>query len=134
MAQTRMPIFRVENLVQVLSCQLKSVSHWSDLKNFLFRAKNGLFCNILLRSRAERGQFKIKVFTSEGKSAAIFCFQVAALVPNMFCNFYLVENQKIAKNLTRIKAIEKISTDLEYLELKIFFDASMTKSKIVKFY
>jgi hypothetical protein len=49
---------------------------------------------------------------NEGKSAASFCHQVAALVPAMLCNFYLVKNHKIAE------AREKISTYLQSLELK----------------
>ncbi len=35
---------------------------------------------------------------NEGISAASFCPQVAAWVPDMFCNFYLLKNRKIAKN------------------------------------
>ncbi len=38
---------------------------------------------------------------------ASFCCQVAAWVPDMFCNFYLVKNHKIAKNSTTSKAREK---------------------------
>jgi len=34
---------------------------------------------------------------NEGKLAASFCHHVAALVPDMFCNFYLAKNYKIAK-------------------------------------
>jgi hypothetical protein len=33
--------------------------------------------------------------------------------PDMFCNFYLVKNHKIANNLTTTKAREKISAALE---------------------
>ena len=51
-----------------------------------------------------------------GESAASFCCQVAALVPDMVCNFYLVKNHKIANNSTTIEAREKISTYLESLE------------------
>jgi len=35
---------------------------------------------------------------NEWKSAASFSLQVAALVPAMLCNFYLVKNHKNAKN------------------------------------
>jgi hypothetical protein len=42
-----------------------------------------------------------------GKSAACFYRQVAAWFPDMFCNFYLVKNHKIAKNSTTTKAREK---------------------------
>ncbi len=50
------------------------------------------------------------------KSVAIFCRQVAAWVPDMFWNFYLVKNHKIANTTTTTDAREKMSTDLEYLE------------------
>jgi hypothetical protein len=52
----------------------------------------------------------------EGKSAASFCLQVAALVPNMFGNFYFAKNHKIANSSAITEAREKISTDLESLE------------------
>jgi hypothetical protein len=45
---------------------------------------------------------------NEGKSAASFCRQVAALVPAMFCNFYLVKNHKITDNSATTEAREKI--------------------------
>jgi hypothetical protein len=48
-----------------------------------------------------------------GESAASFCHQLAALLPDMFCNFYLAKNYKIANNSTTAKAREKLSTDLE---------------------
>jgi hypothetical protein len=53
---------------------------------------------------------------NEGESAASFCCQVAALFPDMFCNFYLWKNHKINKYSTTTKAKEKISADLESLE------------------
>ncbi len=56
------------------------------------------------------------VLTNEGESAASFCRQVAALLPDMFWSFYLVKNHKYAKNSTTTKAREKISTDLASLE------------------
>ena len=52
---------------------------------------------------------------------------MAAWFPDMFCNFYLVKNHEIAKNSTATKTREKISTDLESLEFKNFFDACLTK-------
>jgi hypothetical protein len=51
---------------------------------------------------------------------------LAALFPDMFCNFYAVKNHKIAKNSTTTNAREKISTDLESLE---FFHVCLTKFK-----
>ncbi len=50
---------------------------------------------------------------NERKSPASFCCQVAAWFLDMFCNFYLVRNHKIAQNSTTTKAREKISADLE---------------------
>jgi hypothetical protein len=41
---------------------------------------------------------------------------VAACFPDMFCDFDLVKNGKIANNSATTEAIEKISTDLESLE------------------
>jgi hypothetical protein len=43
-------------------------------------------------------------FINEGKSAASFCRQVAALVSDMFYSFYLVENHKIANNSATTKS------------------------------
>jgi hypothetical protein len=53
---------------------------------------------------------------NEGKSAASFCHQLAALVPDMYYNFYLVKNCKSAKDIITTKAREKISADMESLE------------------
>jgi len=41
---------------------------------------------------------------------------VAALTPDVFCNFYLVKNHKIANNWATTKAKGKIGTYLESLE------------------
>jgi hypothetical protein len=54
----------------------------------------------------------------QDKSAASFCHQMAAWVPDMFSHFCLVKNHKIANNSTTTNAREKISTDLEPIELK----------------
>ncbi len=43
---------------------------------------------------------------NEGISVASFCRQVAAWFPDMLCNFYLVKNHKIDKNLTTTEARE----------------------------
>jgi hypothetical protein len=56
------------------------------------------------------------LFANEGIAAASFCRQVAALVKDLFCNFYLVKNHKIANNSATTEAREKISTYLESLE------------------
>ncbi len=66
---------------------------------------------------------------NEGKSVASFCCLVAALVPDMFCNFYLVKNHKTAINLqvATTQAKEKIRTHLESSEFKTFFDVCLTK-------
>ncbi len=44
---------------------------------------------------------------NEGKLVARFCHQVAAQVPDMFCNFYLVKSHKIANNSATTEAREK---------------------------
>jgi hypothetical protein len=62
---------------------------------------------------------------NEGNSAASFCHQLAAWVPDMLCNFYLVKNHKIAKNSKTTNARKKMSTDLELLD----FFSCMTNFK-----
>jgi len=42
---------------------------------------------------------RLSLILNEGKSAASFCCQVEAQVLDMFCNFYIVKNHKIAKKL-----------------------------------
>jgi hypothetical protein len=53
---------------------------------------------------------------NEEKSAASFCRQVAAWVPDMLCNFYIVKIHILTKNSTTTKAREKISKDLKSLK------------------
>jgi len=56
---------------------------------------------------------------NEGISAASFFRQVAAWVPDTFCNFNLVKNHNIANKINNsltTEAREKISTYLESLE------------------
>jgi len=50
---------------------------------------------------------RLSCYNYEGKSAASFCHRVTAWFPDMFRNFCLVKNHKIAKNLTTTKAREK---------------------------
>ncbi len=54
---------------------------------------------------------------NEKISAASFCCQVAALVSDMFCNFYLVKIHKAANNSVTTEAREKMSRYLESLEI-----------------
>jgi hypothetical protein len=56
------------------------------------------------------------VLQMRGNQLPVFCHQAAAQVPDRFCNFYLVKNQRIAKNTTTSKARENISTDFQSLE------------------
>ncbi len=69
----------------------------------------------------------------KGESAASFCGQVAALLPDMFGSFYLVKNHKHAKNSTTTKAREKINTDLASLEFKKMRYVRLNL-KAIKFY
>jgi hypothetical protein len=54
---------------------------------------------------------------------------VAALVPEMFCNFYLVKKHNFANDPTAAVAREKIIANLESLEFYNYFDAGLTKLK-----
>jgi hypothetical protein len=53
--------------------------------------------------------------SNQDKSAARFWWQVAAWVPNMFCNFYFAKSHKIDNNSVTTEAREIIGTDLEFL-------------------
>jgi len=44
---------------------------------------------------------------NQNKSAASFCHQVSAWVPDLFSNFYLVKSHKIANNSLTTEAREK---------------------------
>ncbi len=52
---------------------------------------------------------------------------MAAWVPAMSCNFYIVKSSKLANNSDTTEAREKLSTDLESLEFEKCFDACLTK-------
>jgi hypothetical protein len=58
---------------------------------------------------------------NDGKLAASFCRQVAALVPDMFCNFYLVKNYIVAKNSTT-KVSEEIIRTIKFYLIKLATD------------
>jgi hypothetical protein len=45
--------------------------------------------------------------TNQDKSAASFSQQVAAWIPDMFCDFYIVDNHKLSYNPTTTNAREK---------------------------
>ncbi len=66
-----------------------------------------------VRPQRDRGYNRMPM-ANERISAASFCLHVAALLSDMFCNFYLVKNHKSADNSTSTRG--KISTDLESLE------------------
>ncbi len=59
---------------------------------------------------------------------------MAARVPDMFCNFYLVKNHTIGNNSTTTEAWEKGSADLEFIEFKFFLMLLQLKSKAKKFH
>ncbi len=73
--------------------------------------------------------------SNEGKSAASFCRQVAALVPVKFCNFYFVKNHKIANNPATTEAREKNKHIFGILRiLEIFVMYVQQNLKTIKFY
>ncbi len=78
---------------------------------------------------ATQKAFKNSSFnTNEEKSAASFCHQVAAWVSDMFCNFHLVKNCKIANNLATTEGREKKRIS----GIHKIFDACLTKLEIYK--
>ncbi len=56
---------------------------------------------------------------------------MAAWVQDVFCNFYLVKNHKIANILTTAKARENLSTNLESLKFLMYV---WLNSNTIKFY
>jgi hypothetical protein len=66
------------------------------------RLKNGIFLYFLIFLKFNH--IKNGLLFNEGKPATSFCHQVAALVPDMFCNFYLVKNYKIANDTATSEA------------------------------
>ncbi len=67
-------------------------------------------------NKAGSGYTIVGVLVFQGKSAASFCHQVTAWFPDIFRNFYSLENHKIVKNSATATAREKISADMESLE------------------
>jgi hypothetical protein len=63
------------------------------------------------------------------KSAACFCQQVAAWVPDIICSFNLMKNHKIANNSAITYAREKINTYLESSEFLKIIDVCLAKLK-----
>ncbi len=57
---------------------------------------------------------------------------MAAWDQDMFHNFYLAKNHKIANDSMTTKAREQISTDLESLEFKKCFDVCLKQSIFAK--
>jgi hypothetical protein len=51
------------------------------------------------------------------------------MAPDIFSNFDVVKNHKIANNAVTDKAKKHISTDLESLEFYTFFDVCLAKFK-----
>ncbi len=49
------------------------------------------------------------------KTVASFCHWVAVQFPDLFFNFYLMKNHKVANKSVAIEAREKVNTDLESL-------------------
>ena len=66
------------------------------------------FQSVLHHSNQQSGNLaRRSEFVNQNNSAASFCCQVAAWVPDMFCYFYLVKNHKVATNSATIIAREK---------------------------
>jgi hypothetical protein len=68
------------------------------------------------------------ILSYEGKSAASVLCQVAALVPGMFYNFYLVKNHKITNNSATTEPREKNKHFFGILRIKN--DVCLTKFEI----
>ncbi len=76
----------------------------------------------------------ILITGNERKSATSFCHQVAVMVSDMFCNFYLLKNFKIANNSATTEAREKISRYLASSEFQKIFDPCLTNFENYQIY
>jgi len=78
---------------------------------------------------------KHKTFSiNQEKSAARFCRQVAAWVPDMFSNCYLARNHKTANNSTTAEAIEKNKDRFKILKILECFCVFLNTFETFKFY
>ncbi len=93
--------------------------------NLVKRRQEKLFSKkiLLLNAVCEFNQFIkhnspeiIEYILIKDKSVASFCHQVAAWVPDLFRNFYLVNNHTNENNSTTTIATEKVTADLESLQ------------------
>ncbi len=71
---------------------------------------------------------------NEGESAASFCCQVAAWVPDLFCNLYFVKYPKVAKDFATTKAREKIAQIWNTQNFRNFLIHVGQNFKTIKFY
>jgi hypothetical protein len=97
----------------------KDYNKFVNLSLFTFRRAHVYFIKLYL--------WVIYILSNEGISAASFSFHVAALVPDVFYNLYLVKNHIIANNSATTETREKIITYLESIEIKNLFDICLTK-------
>ncbi len=79
---------------------LSSVPDLFDWKDFKVGDQKDMFSAQDVCTTKGKKKFTI----NEGKSIASFCRQMATWFPDMFCNFYLVKNHKIAENLVATKS------------------------------
>jgi hypothetical protein len=87
---------KVENSAQGSSCQLKFSGKITDTQpHHQGFDSSRKWQKSLTNHRCLSQQTKNDYMSSdEGKSAASFCWQVTALVPAMFCNFYVVKKSQ----------------------------------------
>ncbi len=80
-----------------------SIKHLWQLKTVILMHQ----CLIHIVQLFRLVMLNIQVGLNEGKSAAIFCRQVAAWLPNMFCTFHLEKITKLLKTQQSLKPEKK---------------------------
>ncbi len=102
------------------TCHLTLISQY-------FNPNTAVFLTLTLWKFNHR-KSRLNTGVNEGNSAASFCLQAAALVPDKFCNFYLLKKHKFINNLAITKAI-KNEHGFGILRILEIFDVGLTKLK-----
>ncbi len=117
------PWDKVSQANWALSQFFRLISEWYTLVKFVGKNTNNFmtrFCHPLFPCLPGQRDTN-RIASNQDKSAAIFCHQVAAWLPDSFCNFYLVKSHKIVNTSATTEAREKNKPRFEILRILDIF-------------